>query len=1053
MDTTRWTCALALLCTAFGAATVIAATATNTSRPAPRAAAPQIAGVTPAQMQGSMRTESITVTGSGFDSGSRVELMFGVGSGANEWRLPRHGYQVLGPSQIRVTVMPGTDADNLRIRVVSASGVSNLGNVRIVAPAPAPAPAPAAVQRPTIPPPTITMTPQVRNVTPQPATTQSAPALNLPAPNTTRSMATAGSTPPTLPPSQSASLPRPITYCGSPNWQRGLLQLAEVEQAVIGGYSFDVACQAHDACYRDCKRRREDCDIQLRTDAEATCATARVKSNCATDVKWFYQVVSSRGQPAFDQARASCPISPVASNLTNQLSKPASQPATAIAPTSPVARPPVPQIAGVNPAQVQGSMRIETITVNGSGFDSGARVELMFGVGSGANEWRLPKHGFQVLSPSQIRVTVMPGADNDRLRIRVVSTGGASNEASVSIVAPTPAVAQQQTTASPTSGAVATAPTQTRSTTPSPTSSTSSAPASQPLLSNVTNSLIPKKHPAPTLTKIQPASGAPGITLTLYGSELSPAGSLISPKIVFNTRPATSYPVVRVVSNNELQVTVPAGESSASMFVETAGGKSSAFTFTYRPPVVTGVSPTSGRPGQSITITGENFGVKQAIDPSTFVKFGDSMINPIQWEDRKIVVTAPSDYGTGVNWKIPFDSIGCFLNSTDGNLILKLLPSCTDLAKDVWKKVKMMSNPGFLDIQVPVFVRTAAGSNGQGSFTYRIQTVTPVTQPSLTPTPSVLSSPTPTNTAGSTPMLSPTLARSAATPTIVTPPTLNSAPPLTGAGSTVPKSTTSTAAPVAPAAKATPKPVDPAITIGAVKGSLYRSICSESGICNSAWNEHLLVGYANKPYKEVVISGDNLDKVVSVSADSGYSVSVVAKPVKNELRLNITANSYDTKPADNLTITLNNNPKLTKALKVIPTFNDYQVYGQCTWYAWHVMRKKNGQGEIISYASGIPMQKNATEVTLPRTNSIIMNSARKHTAYVESVSPSKPTIGSDGSTTTIYTLRGKDANRTNRNQVGLDFTAHMAVTVSKDRKTSRVTSFPIAGTEMTHVYY
>ena len=371
MNIMRWAYALTLLCAALGNATVIAATPTNTTLPAPRAAAPQIAGVNPAQVQGSTLTETITINGSGFDSGARVELMFGVGSGANEWRLPRHGYQVLNPSQIRLTVMPGTDADNLRIRVVSAGGVSNLGNVRIVAPAPAP----AAVQRPTIPPATITTTPQVRNVTPQPATTtQSAPALNLPAPNTTRSMATAGSTPPTLPPSQPASLPRPITYCGSPNWQRGLLQLAEVEQAVIGGYSFDVACQAHDACYRDCKRRREDCDIQLRTDAEATCATARVKSNCATDVKWFYQVVSSRGQPAFDHARASCPISPVAGNLATQLSKPASQPATAVAPTSPVARLPVPQIAGVNPAQVQGSMRTETITVNGSGFDSGARV-------------------------------------------------------------------------------------------------------------------------------------------------------------------------------------------------------------------------------------------------------------------------------------------------------------------------------------------------------------------------------------------------------------------------------------------------------------------------------------------------------------------------------------------------------------------------------------------------------------------------------------------------------------------------------------------------------
>ena len=334
------------------------------------------------------------------------------------------------------------------------------------------------------------------------------------------------------------------------------------------------------------------------------------------------------------------------------------------------------------------------------------------------------------------------------------------------------------------------------------------------------------------------------------------------------------------------------------------------------------------------------------------------------------------------------------------------------------------------------------------------QTATPAIQLALTPTPSLLNSPTPTSTSQS-----PTLAKDAATPTILTPPTVNSVPPLTDAGSTVAKPTTGTVAPVAPVAKNTPKPVEPTPTINTVSGSSYITICKDTKDpptqCNPAWYEYLPVGYAGQRYKEVVIAGDNLDKVVSVSADSGYSASIKGRPTKNELRLDITANSYDTKPADNLMITLNNNPKLTKTLKVIPTFNNFQVYGQCTWYAWHVMRKRNGQDEIINYNQGIPMQKNATEVRLPKTNSIIMNSnsTLMHTAYVESVTPSKPTIGSDGSTTTTYTLRGKDANRENRNQVGLDFTASMSVTVSKDGKTSRVTSFPNAGTKMTHVYY
>lgn len=434
MNTTNWifllTLALAssIYPTARGAAT------------AQRLAPPQIASVNPAQIATSTRIETIIINGSGFDPGARIEIMYDVGAGAGQWRTPRHGFQVLGVSQIRLNVMAGTDPDVLRVRVVSVAGTSNLAQVRVVNSAPAPT---AAIRTAPVPATSSTnnataATAPTRSASPQPTPMQP-PQFALPAVlPSTPALNTAGSTPQTLP---STPLPRPVTYCGNSRTVQAALQIGEAIQATTGGDSFDTACQRHDACYDDCRTKQENCDRNLRTDAAAVCATSRIKSICNGEANIYFSVVDRFGESAFKKARANCPISPANAAIVAQISKPATQPAPFIVTQPATVTPLALRIEKVIPPQLTISPQPQSITINGSGFDSSTRVEWMYGKGIGAGEWRTPRLGHQVLSSTQIKVNIQSGNDSDHMQIRVVNARGYSNLGNFAIVMSSSAVA------------------------------------------------------------------------------------------------------------------------------------------------------------------------------------------------------------------------------------------------------------------------------------------------------------------------------------------------------------------------------------------------------------------------------------------------------------------------------------------------------------------------------------------------------------------------------------------------------------------------------------
>jgi WG containing repeat/IPT/TIG domain len=236
---------------------------------------------------------------------------------------------------------------------------------------------------------------------------------------------------------------------------------------------------------------------------------------------------------------------------------------------------------------------------------------------------------------------------------------------------------------------------------------------------------LPWKLPPPVLTRIDPPSAAPGATIDVYGKNLNPQ-AFVGPRVVFETRPTFMSQPARVISSTELRVVVPPGSGTTHVHVETAGGNSNAVTFTYETPTVVSLSPAYGGGGQVVTIVGHGFGVKQAFEATTFVKFGDSLAQPVQWDDQKIVVKAPTDFGTGTNTNILLGLLGCGAGQGTGTqtskLILDLsLPGCTDLFTSLVQRYQLATNPGFLERQVQVVVRTAAGISNQRTFTYRVQ--------------------------------------------------------------------------------------------------------------------------------------------------------------------------------------------------------------------------------------------------------------------------------------------------------------------------------------------
>ena len=138
----------------------------------------------------------------------------------------------------------------------------------------------------------------------------------------------------------------------------------------------------------------------------------------------------------------------------------------------------------------------------------------------------------------------------------------------------------------------------------------------------------------PTLTSLSPGAAAVGASVTLAGTNLASAT-----EVAFN-----GVPVDRrtVLSNNALRVMVPPGATTGRVSVTNAAGSANSSAVFRVLPAITGISPSSGAPGSTVTITGTTLS-----DPAE-VRIGSVRASVVSSSDSEVVITVPSDATTNL---------------------------------------------------------------------------------------------------------------------------------------------------------------------------------------------------------------------------------------------------------------------------------------------------------------------------------------------------------------------------------------------------------------------
>lgn len=144
----------------------------------------------------------------------------------------------------------------------------------------------------------------------------------------------------------------------------------------------------------------------------------------------------------------------------------------------------------------------------------------------------------------------------------------------------------------------------------------------------------------PGITLITPTMGVAGNIVTITGTNFGSTPGTVT----FNGTTAS----VTNWSNTSILATVPSGVTTGPVVVIVSGQASNGVTFTVTPntvpaPVITSINPTSGVAGNTVTITGTNFGAMV----SGTVTFNGVQATTTNWSDTSITVTVPSGTTTG----------------------------------------------------------------------------------------------------------------------------------------------------------------------------------------------------------------------------------------------------------------------------------------------------------------------------------------------------------------------------------------------------------------------
>ena len=232
----------------------------------------------------------------------------------------------------------------------------------------------------------------------------------------------------------------------------------------------------------------------------------------------------------------------------------------------------------------------------------------------------------------------------------------------------------------------------------------------------LTNSINQTVTIGPYISSIDPSSGAPGITMTIEGWNFDDIP--VFQYVTFGSNNADTIEW----TDNQIIVRVPHGEGTVDV-IAGPWPESNSVPFTYKAPIIHSIYPSSGRPNTEVTIEGENFGDRGLSPTGDYVKFGKSLaFHIMSWSDNKIVLRAPSDYGTGLSdrrfliwilriavegYEIPIPDI---LKDDIYEIIADLLLGGVEVL------------PGEGEIRVTdIRVTTSAGTSNAVAFTYEVR--------------------------------------------------------------------------------------------------------------------------------------------------------------------------------------------------------------------------------------------------------------------------------------------------------------------------------------------
>ncbi len=143
-------------------------------------------------------------------------------------------------------------------------------------------------------------------------------------------------------------------------------------------------------------------------------------------------------------------------------------------------------------------------------------------------------------------------------------------------------------------------------------------------------------NPLPVINSIAPNPAAPGGSVTVSGSNFGSNGT-----VTLNGAALTASGW----SDGSIVVALPSDASSGPLVVTVGEMASLPFALTIQTsPIIENLSPSSGVPGTSVTISGSNFG---AVQGSSSVTFAGAVLTSVSWSDTAIVATVPDGAITG----------------------------------------------------------------------------------------------------------------------------------------------------------------------------------------------------------------------------------------------------------------------------------------------------------------------------------------------------------------------------------------------------------------------